>query len=149
MRYYHSVIYHAAVGVVATMHCAAIIFIITGPALIRRKRFLFVHAVLASWAVLSWSMGWICPLTSIEKELRVMAGAPVYAEGFVEHYIAGAQINPTGQKLIGCLVLVVNAALYARRWRLRTAISVSSGRLPPERLLRRPVGLQDRSCPPA
>jgi hypothetical protein len=62
-------------------------------------------------------MGWVCPLTPLENELRVAAGEAGYSGGFVAHYIVSI-IYPAGltrelQWLLAALVVLINVAIYA------------------------------------
>ena len=61
-------------------------------------------------------MGWICPLTYLENDLRRAAGAQGYGSGFVEYYLLPI-IYPVGldtnvQWLLGTLVIGVNLVIY-------------------------------------
>ncbi|WP_308600480.1 DUF2784 domain-containing protein [Massilia sp. Dwa41.01b] len=67
--------------------------------------------------------GWICPLTTIENDLRLRAGLDGYGGGFVEHYLLSllypGGLTRTHQLVLAALVLAVNGALYWRLWSQR------------------------------
>jgi hypothetical protein len=75
-------------GVVAVLHGAAVLFMLTGAVLaLRRTRLLAVHAPVAL-AILGVNLaGADCPLTTFELALRDRAGAPAYDDGFLGHYV--------------------------------------------------------------
>ena len=56
-------------------------------AALRWRRLLPVHAVLMIWAVSIPILQWPCPLTNLEKAMRLEAGMPVYQTDFVSHYL--------------------------------------------------------------
>jgi hypothetical protein len=63
-------------------------------------------------------VGWVCPLTPIEQELRRLAGEGGYAGGFIEHYLVPI-IYPAGytwelRVFLGSAVLAINLAVYVR-----------------------------------
>jgi hypothetical protein len=68
------------------------------------------------WGTLIEFAGWICPLTPLEKWLRIRGSETGYTGGFVEHYIIPL-IYPDGltrgiQIGLGVLVLGLNLAVY-------------------------------------
>jgi len=75
-------------GVVALLHAAAVLFMLTGSLLaLRWPRVLWLH-VPVSLAILGlYLTGSDCPLTTLELWLRERAGAPGYDGGFIGHYI--------------------------------------------------------------
>ncbi len=81
-----------------------------------RKTGLFLHIVGAAWAVTVVTMGWTCPLTPLEQQLRNAAGQQGYTSSFIEHYLLAA-IYPDGltrpiQIVLGVGVLVINILIY-------------------------------------
>lgn len=75
-------------GVVAVLHGAAVLFMLTGAlAAVRRPSLLVLHAPVAL-AILAVNLaGADCPLTTWELELRERAGAPAYRDGFLGHHV--------------------------------------------------------------
>jgi hypothetical protein len=81
----------------------------------------WVHLPAVVWGALIEFTGWICPLTPLEVWARVRAGETGYSGGFVEHYLLPV-VYPTdltrdAQVVLGCLVLIVNLAVYG--WVIR------------------------------
>ena len=63
--------------------------------------------------------GFDCPLTDLEKSLRHRAGRPVYADGFIAHYLvspvhAAGMTETVGIGLFGAVV-AVTALAYGPR----------------------------------
>ncbi|WP_059410869.1 DUF2784 domain-containing protein [Cupriavidus basilensis] len=111
-------------GAVVLAHLAFILFVTFGGVLVLRwPRLAWLHLPAAAWGVaVEWS-GWICPLTPLENALRERAGQQAYGGDFVQHYVMPL-IYPDGltrhaQFVLGALVLVLNAAVYAVLWRRR------------------------------
>ena len=98
-------------------HGLFILFVIAGGLLIFWKRWVaWLHIPSAIWGALIEFMGWICPLTYLENNLRHAAGAQGYGGGFVEYYLLPI-IYPVGldtnvQWLLGTLVIGVNLVIY-------------------------------------
>ena len=90
-------------GVVAVLHGAAVLFMLTGALLaVRRPGLLVVHAPVAL-AILGVNLaGADCPLTTLELALRERAGAPAYGDGFLGHHVfepLGVDVAATGTQL--------------------------------------------------
>jgi hypothetical protein len=80
-----------------------------------------VHLPVAAYGALIEFVGFICPLTPLEKSLRRLAGEGGYEGGFVAHYILPV-LYPRGltrevQLALGLIVIVVNVAVYWVVWR--------------------------------
>jgi len=116
---------------VVVLHAAFVAFVVLGAlAVLRWPRLAWVHVPAAVWGVLIEFMGWTCPLTPLENELRARASGAGYRGGFVEHYLL-ATLYPAGltrsiQWELGTVVLVLNAGSYcmllARRRRRGPAV---------------------------
>ena len=81
-----------------------------------RKLWLILHLACAAWAATVVIMGWICPLTPLEQQLRIAAGQQGYSTSFIEHYLLNA-IYPDGltrpiQIALGVGVVLINAVIY-------------------------------------
>jgi hypothetical protein len=78
------------VHLVALLHGAAVLFMVTGSMLaLRWPRVLWLH-VPVSLAILGlYLTGADCPLTDLELWLRARAGEPAYRGGFIGHYLTG------------------------------------------------------------
>ena len=103
---------------VLVLHLAFVLFVMTGALLAFRFRWIvFAHLPAVVWAIVVEATGRFCPLTLLENELRVRAGASGYRESFIEHYVVRL-LYPEGltsgmQLALAALVLIVNVALYA------------------------------------
>ncbi|MGZ4548249.1 MAG: DUF2784 domain-containing protein [Blastococcus sp.] len=75
-------------GVVAVLHAAAVLFMLTGALLaLRWPRVLWVHVPLSLAILAIYVTGSDCPVTNLELWFRARAGAPGYTGGFIGHYI--------------------------------------------------------------
>jgi hypothetical protein len=103
---------------VVLVHFAFVLFVVFGGLLaLRWPKVAYVHLPIAVYGALIELVGWICPLTPLEKRLREGAGLQGYQGGFVEHYILPV-LYPSGltrnvQLVLGGLVIMLNLAVYA------------------------------------
>ena len=77
----------------------------------------WIHVPVVLWSALVNLMGWTCPLTPLERRLRVRAGQAGYSGGFIQHYV-GQAVYPGGmprrlELVAGVSVLAGNAVVYA------------------------------------
>ena len=111
---------------VVLLHFAFVLFVVFGGLLVLRwPRVAYVHLPVAVYCVLIEVIGWVCPLTPLEKRLRESAGQQGYEGGFVEHYILPV-LYPAGltrgvQLALGVVVIAINLAIYAVIARARSA----------------------------
>ncbi|MEO8508936.1 MAG: DUF2784 domain-containing protein [Betaproteobacteria bacterium] len=110
------------------LHLAFILFAVLGGLLVcRNARWAWVHLPAVAWVVWLEATGAICPLTPLENLWRARAGDAGYAGGFIDHYLVPviypAGLTPQIQMLLGGLVALVNALLYAWAWRQRRSAS--------------------------
>ncbi|HEX7047305.1 MAG TPA: DUF2784 domain-containing protein [Gammaproteobacteria bacterium] len=109
--------YSLLANVVLVIHFLFIVFVVFGGLLVFWKPWLAaVHVPVALYGVLIEWVGWICPLTPLEKRLREKAGQDSYEGGFVEEYLLPL-IYPEGFTrnvviVLGCAVLAINLAIY-------------------------------------
>lgn len=99
------------------VHFAFVLFVAAGGLLVLRwPRLAFVHLPAAIWGAWIEFTGGICPLTPLEKSLRVQAGEAAYAGDFIDHYILPmlypSGLTRTAQLLLGVAVVAVNVVLY-------------------------------------
>lgn len=104
------------------LHLAFVVFVVLGGLLVLRwPRLAWVHLPVAAYGALIEFVGWICPLTPLEKSLRERAGGAGYEGGFVEHYVVPvlypAGLTPSIQLVLGGVVVLVNLLIYS--WVLR------------------------------
>ena len=114
--------YRLAADLVVLLHLAFVAFVTLGGFLVSwRRRVAWLHLPAATWGALIEFTGLICPLTPLEKWLRLRGGEDAYAGGFIQHYIVPVLYPPGltrgGQIALGCLVVVLNAVLYWRAWK--------------------------------
>jgi len=88
-----------------------------GVLLLHDVRWAWLHLPAVLWSSLVNLMGWTCPLTPVEQELRARAGQAGYAGGFIQHYV-GRAVYPRGmprrmELIAGVSVLAGNALVYA------------------------------------
>ena len=102
---------------VVILHFAFVLFVIFGGLLVLRwPRLTYVHLPVALYGALIELVGWVCPLTPLEKRLRESAGLEGYQGGFVEHYILPV-LYPAGltrnvQLVLGLIVVGMNLVIY-------------------------------------
>ena len=81
-----------------------------------KKPWLVIHLACATWAATVVMMGWTCPLTPLEQQLRLAAGQQGFSSSFIEHYLL-AMIYPDSltrfvQMALGAGVVIFNALVY-------------------------------------
>jgi len=111
--------YVLAADAVVLLHFAFVMFVVAGGLLVFRWHWLaLLHLPAVVWSVLLELRGWLCPLTPLEVKLREAGGQAGYSGGFVEQYMLPVlypvELDRTMQIAIGCFVIVINVALYAR-----------------------------------
>ena len=110
-----------AADAVLILHGLFIVFAVFGGLFTHRKGqwkkpLLILHLACAAWAATVVIMGWTCPLTPLEQQLRSAAGQQGFSASFIEHYLL-AIIYPDGltrfvQIALGVGVVVFNALVY-------------------------------------
>ena len=117
-------LYALLANLVVGVHLAFVVFVALGGLLaLRWPRVAWAHVPCALWGATVELMGWICPLTPLENELRRRAGEGAYGTSFLEHYVIpllypGALTRGI-QLALGVGVVVLNAGVYAAVWRRR------------------------------
>jgi hypothetical protein len=76
-----------------------------------------LHVPILAWAVGVEATGWPCPLTVLEKWLRVKGGWGGYLGDFVHHWIIAplfdpGTVSPATRSLLGLVPLAVSAIGY-------------------------------------
>ena len=121
-------LYGLLADLIMLTHVAFVLFVIGGGALVLKWPLIaWLHLPAAIWGAIIEFMGWICPLTPLENQLLIQSAGDGYEGDFIAHYLAPV-LYPTGltgnmQVMLGLLVIIVNAAVYARvlvNWRQRT-----------------------------
>jgi hypothetical protein len=118
--------YRLLADALVLVHAAFIVFGVFGGLLaLQNGAWMWLHLPAAAWAALVVIMGWTCPLTPLEQNLRAAAGQDGYEGDFIQHYLLSA-IYPEGltravQIWLGVGVLVFNLIVYAFVFRRATA----------------------------
>ncbi len=104
-------------GVVAVLHAAAVLFMVSGSLLaLRWPRLLWLHVPIGLTILVLYLTGSACPLTTWELDLREAAGEPRYRGGFLGHYVTeplGFPIRATSTQVgIHVTALLPNAIGY-------------------------------------
>jgi len=116
--------WHLAADAVVLFHFCFVLFVVLGGLLaLRWPRVAWVHLPCALWGALVEWTGFICPLTPLEKWLRVRAGLGAYEGGFIARYMSSL-LYPAGltrgiQIALGVALLTLNLAIYALLWQRR------------------------------
>ncbi|MDX1631812.1 MAG: septal ring lytic transglycosylase RlpA family protein [Thermoanaerobaculia bacterium] len=106
---------------VLLLHGLFVVVVALGWILVLRwPRLLWLQIPCVVWGFLVEATGWICPLTPLEKRLRIEAGEEGYEGGFLAHYIEPL-IYPEGldrrdQIVLALLVAVFNGAAWFYLW---------------------------------
>jgi phosphotransferase system glucose/maltose/N-acetylglucosamine-specific IIC component len=123
----HSIMaYQFLANLLLVLHAGFIGFAVFGGLMVLHRRWwVCLHLPAAVWAATVVSMGWICPLTPWEQELRRAAGQQGFTGGFIEHYLLAA-IYPDGltrgiQIWLGAGVTALNLLVYGFVWKKRSA----------------------------
>src|SRR3954470_10716834 len=137
---------------VVVFHFAFVLFVVLGGLLVLRWRWLaYVHLPVALYEALIELIGWVCPLTPLEKRLRESAGLQSYQGGFVEHYflpvLYPAGLTRSVQLVLGMLVIGVNLAIYVIVMRKGKAVHRLTAR-PPAAIACTTTSLANRSRMP-
>ncbi len=122
--------YRLLADLVLGLHFLFVLFVVLGGLLVLRwPRLAWVHLPVAAYGALIELVGWVCPLTPLEKSLRDRAGGAGYEGGFIEHYILPVLypegLTKTVQLALGMLVIVVNLLVYG--WVLRRRAAERKG----------------------
>ena len=108
-------------NLIVISHLLYILFVLFGALLLLRwPRLVWLHIPAVIWGILVEFMGWYCPLTPWENDLRRMGGATVYEGDFIAEYllplIYPAELTRELQILFGALVILLNVIIYGIVW---------------------------------
>ncbi|WP_028113016.1 DUF2784 domain-containing protein [Ferrimonas kyonanensis] len=110
--------YRLAADAVLVIHLLFILFALFGGLLLLWRGWLIaLHLPTAIWATVVGFLGWVCPLTPLENQLRAASGEQGYDGGFIEHYllplIYPANLTLNMQLFFGITALSINLAIYS------------------------------------
>ena len=110
-------VYRLIAELVLAVHLLFVAFALLGALLLFAWPVLiWLQLPIAIWAGLIMVVGWTCPLTPLEKRLRVQAGQQAFGGGFVEHYFlplfGQTRLTEGLQRAIGWVVLATNGLFY-------------------------------------
>jgi hypothetical protein len=110
-------VYNLLADVIVLAHFLFIAFVICGGLLvIRWPHVAFVHLPAAIWGAVVEIFGWVCPLTPLENNFRLLAGNSSYSGDFIARYfiplIYPGNLTTTIQQLFGGMVITVNMIIY-------------------------------------
>ena len=113
-----------AADLVLLAHLAFVLFVVLGGWLVLRRPWIaWFHIPAALWGATVELMGWVCPLTPLENQLRAASGSAGYDGSFIARYLIPV-VYPTSltrpiQIALGLAVVLINLAVYGmviRRW---------------------------------
>jgi hypothetical protein len=107
----------ALADIVLLTHFLFLGFVLLGGALVLwRPIVAWLHLPAVFWGAVIEFKGWICPLTPLENQLRVLGGQTPYTTSFIERYVLPlvypAHLTRELQIFFAVGVLVINAGLY-------------------------------------
>lgn len=122
---------------VVVIHFGFVAFVAAGGFIAwRHLPALAAHVPAVGWALGIVTVGWSCPLTGLENDLRRRAGTQAYEGGFVDRYLTGV-LYPTeyerlmqGLVAVGVIIAYVGLALRRRRSLQRRTAPVISHQAP-------------------
>ena len=114
--------WRVAAEAVLVVHLTFVVFIVVGAVLIRWARWvLWPQLAALAYGAAIQTVGFICPLTPLEKSLRRAGGDAVYDGGFIGHYITPVlypgELTTSVKLSLVLAVAAVNVAAYT--WVLR------------------------------
>lgn len=112
--------YRVVADLVMLTHFAFIAFVVLGPLLAWRwPRLLWAHIPAALYGLAIVVVGFSCPLTPLERDLRRLAGDAGYDGGFVDRYIEGViypgRYTRVAQVVAATLIVAGYALVLSRR----------------------------------
>ena len=114
----------------ALVHLAFVLFIpLGGFAVVRWPRLAWLHLTCALWGALIVWAHVVCPLTPLEKALRVRGGEAAYAGGFIRHYLVDPVFSGGMPRALAWTL--VSLALLGNGWLYRRALRTSPRRSSP------------------
>ena len=113
--------YAIAADGILTVHAVFALFAVVGaPLVFVDRRIAIVHVPVVVWSSVVNLAHWTCPLTPLERRLRVRAGQLSFEGSWTQRYLEPL-VRPLGmprqlELLAGVSVVVWNACLYGAMW---------------------------------
>jgi len=107
----------ALADLILVTHLGFVVFVTVGAlAVYFRPRLAFLHVPCLAYGAALELIGWICPLTPLEQDLRLQAGQRGYTGGFIEHYVGGLLYPGDWDALrvwLGLSLVAFNVVIYS------------------------------------
>jgi hypothetical protein len=107
----------ALADLILVAHLGFVVFVTVGAlAVYFRPRLAFLHVPCLAYGAALELIGWICPLTPLEQDLRLQAGQRGYTGGFIEHYVGGLLYPGDWDALrvwLGLSLVAFNVVIYS------------------------------------
>jgi len=118
-------VWSTLVTLVILVHLGYLLYVLLGGFLaVRRTWLLWPHLAASTWGVVGTIWAFPCPLTMLEKWLRVQAGSDVYSGTFIGHYLDGT-VWPDGHAAdvwqLTALTVVASYVVLLRQTATRSA----------------------------
>ncbi|MDQ4134177.1 MAG: DUF2784 domain-containing protein [Actinomycetota bacterium] len=111
-------LYRIGADAVMLLHFGFILFVAAGAVLTWRwPKLMWAHLPALAWGVGTVAIGFPCPLTWAEQELRTLGGAGGYDGGFVDHYIEDVLYPDEYAFVLRSLAVVIVVVGYIGRGR--------------------------------
>lgn len=116
-------VYFSLVAGVLLLHLLFILWVALGVLFTRGRPILrWFHIASLVYGIPLEILDWSCPLTSLETWLRSRAGVPIYAGGFLLHYLDAfvyPTLPPSLLTVVAVAVCLFNLGIYAVRFQRR------------------------------
>lgn len=125
-------IYQVLADLVLVGHLMFVLFVILGGfGTLKWPSLTWLHLPALAWGILVEAMGWVCPLTTLENRLQLLAGGSGMGQDFIGHYLS-LLIYPPGlsrQDQWGLAVglIVLNLVAYGLRIRQHGRLTQQNG----------------------
>ena len=109
--------YAVLADTVLILHLGFVVFVCVGAvAVYLRPKLALLHVPCVLYGAAIELVGWVCPLTPLEQNLRQLAGQEGYSGGFIQHY-AGGLLYPdewaSVRVWLGLALVAFNVIAYA------------------------------------
>ncbi len=124
--------YRVLADAVVLVHLGFILFVAVGALLAWRwPGMALAHLPALTWGIGTVTIGFPCPLTSLEKALERRAGGDVYDGGFVDQYVEDVVYPAEYSTILRSLAAAVVVIGYIGLWRRRAQGKHGTARLGP------------------